>query len=160
MALLDNDGRNRTSRNEGGLETLYWSRYEAENYFINPPVLRRYAEERLSSLELFAGFRAEIRATLDQLIQERVFANDAAAFQTYSSADAAAASLIWTTSTARIKLSDFAEEFYRRLADVTGIPMLLRKGELHLLIRLVGPGELVPEVREKLDGLQRLLASG
>ena len=83
--------------------------------------------------------------------------NDEAAFQTYSTADSPAAALIWTTSTARIKLSDFAEEFYRRLAQVTGIPMLLRKGELHLLIPLLEPKEIVQEVHEKLDALQRLL---
>ncbi|MBI2926309.1 MAG: AAA family ATPase [Verrucomicrobia bacterium] len=158
LAILDNDGRNRASRLEGGLEILYWSRYEAENYFITPAVLRRYAEEKLSSLELFAGFRHEIRAILDQLIRERVFSNDEPAFQTYSTADSAAAALIWATGTARIKLSDFAEEYYRRLAQVTGIPMLLRKGELHLLIPLLEPKELVREVQEKLDALQRLLA--
>ena len=159
LAILDNDGRNRAAWNEGGLATLYWSRYEAENYFITPAVLRRYAEDKLSSLELFEGFRNEIKATLDQLIQERVFANDKAAFQTYSTADSPAAALIWTASTARVKLSDFAEEFYRRLAQVTGIPMLLRKGELHLLIPLLEPKEIAQEVHEKLDSLQRLLST-
>jgi hypothetical protein len=160
LAVLDSDGRSRASKDEGGLEVLYWTRYETENYFITPDILRRYAEQMLTSLELFAGFRAEIRATLDQLIQERVFQNDTTAFHIYCSADAAAAALIWTTSTARIKLSDFAEEFYRRLAHVTGVQMLLRKGELHRLIPLVEPGELVPEVREKLDALERLLVAG
>lgn len=157
LAVLDNDGRNRASKNEGGLEIIYWSRYEAENYFITPALLRRYAEDKLSTMDLFAGFRTEIKATLDELIRERVFANDAGAFQTYSTAEPAAAALIWTTSTARTKLSDFAEEFYRRLAKVTGIPMLLRKGELHLLIPLIDPQEVVQEVHEKLDGMDRLL---
>jgi len=160
LAVLDNDGRNRTSRSEGGFEILYWSRYEAENYFITPAVLRRYAEGKLESLELFSGFRHEIKTALDQLIRERVFANDESAFQTYSTAEFAAAALIWTTSTSRIKLSDFAEEFYRRLGQITGMPMLLRKGELHLLIPLVDPKEIAHEVHEKLDALQRLLAVG
>ena len=160
LAVLDNDGRNRISRNEGGLEILYWSRYEAENYFIAPAVLRRYAEEKLASWELFSGFRHEIKTTLEQLILERVFAHDEAAFQTYSTAEPAAAALIWMTSTSRIKLSDFAEEFYRRLSQVTGMPMLLRKGELHLLIPLIDPKEIAHEVHEKLDALQRLLIAG
>ena len=159
LAVLDNDGRNRTPRNENGLEILYWTRYEAENYFISPSVLRRYAEEKLASLELFAGFRSEIKSTLDTLIRERVFASDQTAFQTYSTAAAAAAALIWTTSTARIKLSDFAEEFFRRLGQITGVPMLLRKGELHLLIPLVDPKEIVQEVHDKLHALERLLAN-
>ncbi len=67
--------------------------------------------------------------------------------------------LIWTISTARVKLSDFAEQFYRRLGKVTGMPMLLRKGDLHLLIPYVDPKEIVPEVREKLIALQRLLTT-
>ena len=159
LAILDNDGRNRASRNENGLDILYWSRYEAENFFVTPAILRRYAEEKLSSLELFAGFRHEIKSTLDQLIRELVFANDETAFQTYSAAEPAAAALIWTTSTARVKLSDFAEEFYRRLGKVTGMPMLLRKGDLHLLIPFVDPKEIVHEVREKLNALQRLLTT-
>jgi hypothetical protein len=159
LAILDNDGRNRTTRNEGGLEILYWSRYEGENFFVTPAILRRYAEEKLSSLELFAGFRHEIKSTLDKLILERVFANDEAAFQTYSAAEPAAAALIWTTSTARVKLSDFAEEFYRRLGKVTGMPMLLRKGDLHLLIPFVNPNNIIQEVREKLNALQHLLTS-
>ncbi len=159
LAILDNDGRNRTTRNEGGLEILYWSRYEGENYFVTPAILRRYAEEKLSSLELFAGFRQEIKSTLDQLILERVFASDETAFQTYSAAEPAAAALIWTTSTARVKLSDFAEEFYRRLGKVTGMPMLLRKGDLHLLIPFADPKDIIQEVREKLNALQRLLTT-
>ena len=159
LAILDNDGRNRTTRKEGGLEILYWSRYEGENYFVTPAILRRYAEEKLSSLELFAGFRHEIKSTLDKLILERVFVNDEAAFQTYSTAEPAAAALIWTTSTARVKLSDFAEEFYRRLGKVTGMPMLLRKGDLHLLIPFVNPKDIIQEVREKLNALQRLLTT-
>lgn len=157
LAVLDNDGRNRTSSNRGGFEILYWSRYEAENYFITPALLRRYASAKLETLELFSGFRAQIDAALERLIQERVFANDETAFQTYSTAESAAASLIWTTSTARIKLSDFAEEFYRRLGQATGMPMLLRKGELHLLIPHVEPNEFPREVHEKLDSLHRLL---
>jgi ABC-type cobalamin/Fe3+-siderophores transport system ATPase subunit len=162
LAILDNDGRNRQSRNEGGLEILYWTRYEAENYFVTPVVLKRYADEKLSvpELELFSGFRNEISTTLNQLILERVFSNDQAAFQTYAAAEASAAALIWTSSTVRIKLSDFAEEFFRRLSRVTGMPMLLRKGELHLLVPLMDPKDFSTEVHEKLTALQRLVENG
>lgn len=159
LAILDNDGRNRVTRNEGGLAIHYWTRYEAENYFITPALLRRYAEQKFSGLDLFEGFRQEIGEVLGQLIRERVFANDESAFNTYSAADPAAGKLIWTTSTTRVKLSDFAEEFFRRLAKRTSTSMLLRKGELHLLIPLVDPAELSSEVNEKLNSLQQLLLS-
>jgi hypothetical protein len=55
----------------------------------------------------------------------------------------------------RIKLSDFAEEFFRRLALNNGLPMLLRKGELHRLVPYVNPTLIDDEVRAKLDALQR-----
>lgn len=159
LAILDNDGRGRSAKDEGGLQMLYWARYEAENYFVTPALLRRYAEEHLGSYELFGGFRQEIKTILDGLIRERVFANDAAAFEIYSKAEPAAAALIWSTSTVRVKLSDFAEEFFRRLGRAISMPMLLRKGELHLLIPLADPKELNLEVWEKLTALQGLLSS-
>lgn len=66
---------------------------------------------------------------------------------------------MWDASTERIKLSRFAEAFFRRLADRLGHAMLLRKGELHRLIALVEPEEIPDEVREKLDLLQALFES-
>lgn len=158
LAILDDDGRNRIARNEGALEITYWKRYEAENYFITPALLQEYAEEKLSSMDLFSGFKEEIKTTLIKLIEERVFPNDTPALKTYLSADTATSALIWAASTVRIKLSDFAEEYFRRLSKATGLPMLLRKGELHLLITMVDPAGIPQEVQEKLSSLQKLLS--
>lgn len=64
--------------------------------------------------------------------------------------------MIWTGETRQTKLSDFAEEFFRRLAEGTGQTMLLRKGDFHQLVPLV-PREVIPaEVGEKLDLLKAL----
>jgi hypothetical protein len=126
---------------------------------VTPDVLRRFAERELAPLEVFGGFSKEVRATLDQLIQERVFGGDVTAFNTYSTASAAQAGLIWTATTSRMKLSDFAEEYFRRLGHATRMPMLLREGELHRLIPLVDPTDLAQEIRDKLDALHRLLTS-
>lgn len=157
LAILDDDGRRRVASDEGGLRILYWSRYEAENYFITPAILRRFAIGKLASMELFQGFQNEIESTLAQLILERVFQNNRTEFETYLSAPPAAAALIWNSTTARLKLSDFAEEFFRRLAPATAQPMLLRKGELHQLIPHLDPKDVDSEVRDKLDTCQRLL---
>ncbi len=91
------------------------------------------------------------RQFLDTLIQERIFVQPAD-FATWKSLspNSAAAHLLWERSTERIKLSDFAEEFFRRLADATAPPMLLRKGELHQLVAYVDPQDIAPEVSEKL----------
>jgi ABC-type multidrug transport system ATPase subunit len=156
LAILDNNGKGRENSDEGGLQITYWSRYEGENYFITPAVLRAYATNAYGCMPLFNKFQPEIDEVLDGLILERVFAGRASDFATWKGLDVAAAHLFWEAKTERIKLSDFAEEFFRRLADRLGHAMLLRKGELHRLIDFVDPKALPEEVSEKLDLLESL----
>jgi hypothetical protein len=159
LAILDNDGRDRQGGTEGALHLSYWRRYEAENYFVTPDVLRRYATEQFMDLELFGGFSVEIDEVLDSLVLEQVFDALDADFQAWKNAPAEAARIVWEAKTQRIKLSTFAEEFFRRLAGrVTG-GMLLKKGELHRLVAVVDPKMIAAEVVEKLDLLNALFES-
>ena len=154
IAILDNDGQNRQSFQDGGLNLVYWKRYEAENYFITPDVLKRFALAHYQSTDLLGGFREEIEAVIGQLILERIFGNVEADFQTYSTAAPEVARIVWEAKTERFKLSDFAEEFFRRLAIKLSHPMILRKGELHRLVIHADPNSIPAEVKEKLDLLQ------
>lgn len=156
VAILDNDGRNRQPFQEGGLNPVYWRRYEAENYFITPEVLKRFAVECYRDVDLFNGFASETEEVLGQLILERVFDGVAADFQTYRTSPPEVARLLWEAKTDRLKLSDFSEEFFRRLASKLGHPMLIRKGELHRLVAHADPQAISPEVVEKLDLLKEL----
>ncbi len=156
LAILDNDGRDRKTSTEGALTLSYWRRYEAENYFVTPDVLRRYAQAQHAAMELFGGFRDEIEGVLDALLKEQVFASIEADFQAWKQAPAEVARLVWETKTERLKLSTFAEEFFRRLAIRVGGQMLLKKGELHHLVGLVEPKSISPEVAEKLNLLAEL----
>lgn len=156
VAILDKDNQNRQPFQEGGLNLVYWRRYEAENYFITPEVLRNYAMAHYRDMELFDSFRAEIESVLEQLILERVFDGITADFQTYRSSAPEVARLLWDAKTERLKLSDFAEEFFRRLADKLRHAMLLKKGELHRLVEYVDPQIIPAEVTEKLDLLDAL----
>ncbi|MCU0865544.1 MAG: ATP-binding protein [Planctomycetes bacterium] len=151
LAILDNDGRNRQDSDEGGLRSLYWRRYEAENYFVTPHVLRACVTDHYREQTLFQGYRKECDEVLDRLVRERVFRDDEADFGTWRSAPKDAARLIWEARTEHLKLSDFAEEFFRRLADRLGHAMILRKGGLHRLLAFVDPQALPPEVSAKLD---------
>ena len=157
LAILDGDGGARSDSDEGGLAVVYWKRYEVENYFVTPEVLRRQVAEHYKDLPLFFG---EIRDTseevIDALILERVFDGREQDFGTWKSAGADAARLLWEARTERLKLSDFAEEFFRRLAERLGHAMLLRKGELHRLVRFVDPFSIPAEVGEKLDLLREI----
>lgn len=154
LAILDNDGQNRQTFQDGGLNLVYWKRYEAENYFITPDVLKRFALEHYQADDLLGGFREEIEAVVGQLILERIFGNVEADYQTYRISAPEVARIVWEAKTERLKLSDFAEEFFRRLADKLSHPMILRKGELHRLVIHADPNSIPVEVKEKLDLLQ------
>lgn len=156
LAILDNDGRARTGSVEGQLQMVYWRRYEAENYFVTPDVLRRYALGQFEQMDLFGGFQREIDEVLDALVLEEVFDSIAADFQDWKQAPTGAARLVWAAKTQSIKLSSFAEDFFRRLADRMGGGMLLKKGELHRLVSVVEPQAIASEVTEKLDLLLAL----
>lgn len=157
LAILDNDGRNRASDLQGPLKISYWKRYEAENYFVTPDVLRSYALAHYADLELFGGFRAEINAVLDELLLTQLFDGVQADFLAWKQASPEIARVLWEAKTERRKLSTLAEEFFRNLAEKLGGQMLLKKGELHRLVPNVQPQGIAPEVWEKLDLLYELL---
>jgi hypothetical protein len=156
LAILDNDGKGREDSDEGDLRIVYWSRYEGENYFVTPRVLKAFVEQHYADIPLLGPSEAEIESVMDALILERVFGSRAHDFETWRKADAEAARLLWEARTERIKLIDFAEEFFRRLAASKGHAMLVRKGELYRLVDLVDPGTIPQEVAEKLDLLAGL----
>ena len=159
LAILDNDGKGRQGSDEGGLRTAYWNRYEGENYFVTPHVLKAYAKQEYSDMPLFGQFGRDIDEVLDALILEYIFSDRSRDFATWRGLDAEAARLLWEARTERIKLSDFAEEFFRRLADRLGHAMLLRKGELHRLVEFTDPLSIPEEVSEKLDLMTELFAA-
>ena len=157
LAILDSERSHRTDTNSGGLQIKYWRRYEVENYFITPAVLKQYAKQAYSDLPPFAEpFATEIDDVLDALILERVFSGRASDFATWQGLDVEAARLLWEASTERIKLSDFAETFFRRVAERRGHAMVLRKGDLHQLLNFVDPPSISTEVSETLDLLKVL----
>jgi ABC-type branched-subunit amino acid transport system ATPase component len=154
LAILDNDGRDRQSVLDGPLKIVYWKRYEAENYFVTPDLLRRYAASQYPEGDLFAQqTRTAIDEVLDALVLEQVFDGVYADFDVWRQASQELSRVLWEAKTERRKLSAFAEEFFRRLAERMGGGLLLRKGELHRLVALVPPEAIAAEVKEKLDRL-------
>lgn len=156
LAILDNDGQNRQSTLEGRLTLVYWRRYEIENYFVTPDVLRRYALGGSAAPQLFDASIFEVDVVLDGLVLESVFESIQLDFQAWKQASPEAARVVWEAKTQRLKLSVFAEEFFRRLAARVGGSMLLTKGELHRLVDLVDPKNISVEVSEKLNLLLSL----
>ena len=152
LAVLDSDGRERADSDEGGLRISYWRRYECENYIVTPDTLRSFARDRYRDAPLLLeGVGHEIDEVLDALIMERVFEGREGDFILWKEADEATGRLLWAARTERRKLSAFAEEFFRRLAERLGHAMLLRKGELHRLVDYLPAEEIAEEVGVKLD---------
>ena len=161
VAILDNDsGKSRQSELSAPLRIAYWKRYEAENYFVTPALLRKYALQHYPSEDLFVSeTQVAIDDVLDALALSQVFDGVLADFDVWKrQLDADAAQLIWASKTEQKKLSIFAEEFFRQLANRLGGQMLLTKGELHRLVAYAEPDSIVPEVKEKLDLLLELFA--
>lgn len=159
LAILDNDGRERLGVEAGDLIVVHWRRYEAENYFITPDVLRQYALAQYADMDLFEGHSAEIDALLDDLVLNAVFDAAVPDFQAWKNAPADVARVLWEAKTERRKLSTFAEEFFRQLAQQLGGQMLLKKGSLHRLMTVVDPARLPKEVGEVLDRLVVLFSN-
>ena len=129
LGILDNDGRDKQSVLDGPLKIVYWKRYEAENYFITPDLLRRYAASQYPADDLFAQqTQTAIDEVLDDLVLERVFDGAQADFDVWRQASPDASRVLWEAKTERRKLSTFAEEFFRGLALRVGGGLLLRKG--------------------------------
>lgn len=158
LGILDNDGRNRQDRDYGALSLRYWRRYEAENYFVVPDLLRRYARSCYPANDLFEGqAHTAIDEVLGEVLQELVFDGRREDLEAWQHAAADAARVIWEAKTEHRKLSSLAEEFFRRLAARLGGSMLLTKGELHRLVPLAELSTSAEgEVREKLDLLAGL----
>jgi len=158
LAILDNDGQNRQDRSEGSLAIRYWRRYEAENYFITPDLLRRYASEQYPADDLFSQqIQIAIDDVLAEVVREAVFDDSSEDYDAWRQSPPEAVRLIWEAKTERRKLSTIAEEFFRRLARRLQRSMLLKKGELHQLVPyadLTSAAEA--EVRNKLDLLQEI----
>ena len=147
LAILDSDSVVRSDSDKGGLNVVHWKRYEVENYFVTPEVLRKQVAEHYKDGEI----RDKSEEVLNGLILERVFDGRERDLKTWKTMGSDAARLLWEARTERLKLSHFAEEFFRRLAKRLGHAMLLRKGDLHRLVRFADPASIPAEVGGKLD---------
>ena len=113
---------------------------------------------RSDDMDLFDGHVPEIDSVLDDLVLEEVFDGVDADFHAWKNASAEVVRVLWDAKTERRKLSTFAEEFFRRLAQRLGGPMLLTKGSLHRLMSVVDPKLLPAEVSDVMDLVAELFS--
>jgi hypothetical protein len=156
LVILDSDGKEIPAQNgkvENDLLTMYWRRYEIENYFISPELLMEYAKKKEFNDDLFIlENEANMKKAIDDTLAEMVYNNDHQAVeQYYSTGEQTKQSLL-----AGKKMSEFAEKVFRRFADLQKQPILLNKGQYYQMIEYMDPSQISPEIKEKLDAMQSL----
>ena len=156
LAILDNDGGVKQDYDDRSLRVRYWKRYEIENYFITPELLLEFVAKTNLELGLSTVGSEQAEAVMRDLVTERVFDGNDRDYAVWLSSPPEAARLIWEAKTRSVKLSSFAEQFFRNLKERTGLEMLLTKGEFHRLVELCASGNIAREVSEKLDLLTDL----
>ena len=152
LAVLDSNSRHREDFEDGNLRAVHWRRYEIENYIVSPETLLNYVREN-GDLPLMMEPAREI---LDDMTLEQVFRGSEQDFSDWKRLEPNLSRLVWNAQAAQVKMSDFAEIFFRRVAEKTSSPMLLRKGELYKLIPYVDADSVDPEISEKLNLLADL----
>ena len=158
LVMLDGDAKDRKDT-KNLLPTIYWKRYEIENYFITRELLTDSIQNHYREHPLLGSHKKLASKILDSLIQKHVFGNKRQEFNTWNKTPPEGQQLLWKEKTRTCKLSNLAEEFYRKFAATIKSPMMYRKGKLYQLIELAEPESIPEEVTEKLDRLQELLVN-
>ena len=156
LVILDGDTKNREDT-KNQLSTSYWKRYEIESYFITRELLLDSVQNHCREFPLPGDLKNHAPKILDKLIQERIFDDNPEDFNIWKETSSKAQRLVWEGKATIHKLSALAEEFYEKLADAIGGPVLYRKGRFYELIDLVEPESIPKEITEKLDLIQDLL---
>jgi len=104
-----------------------------------------------------AAARGRPHRPASRLVWERIFTEAPGDLDNYLRADAPTRKTLWRAQTQHLKLSTFAEEYFRRIGTAMATPMLLRKGNLHELVESCDAADLKGEVKEKLDEILKIL---
>jgi ABC-type cobalamin/Fe3+-siderophores transport system ATPase subunit len=155
LGIFDNDNRNKQDETKDDFALVYWKNYEIENYFITPKVLADYISHRFKDQgALFANsFSEHFQKTIDETLLEKIFSGKKDALAEYYEAGMEIQRMILCN----FKMSEFAEEVFRRYANKMNQPMLLTKGEFYRLVPFCPADEIPDEVCEKLDCIVKYL---
>lgn len=155
LVLLDGDGRDHSGQDgaeDRGMTTLYWRRYELENYFITPELLVRYIQAHEGG-DLWGQTRVQaMREVVDDVLAEMLYEGRADGVQEFHQLGQQTRLQLL----AGRKMSLFAEKAFRLFAERERQPIPLNKGEFFQLIDLLQPEEIAPEVTDKLNAVQQL----
>jgi predicted ATPase len=156
FALFDSDNNKRPDIVNDAIATVFWKEYEIENYFLSPEAMINFVKDCRKNTEqdLFTHEDVEVFIqALDEVLLLKVFDNSAEVLEQYHKGGRDLKRMLLRNT----KMSEVAEEVFRRYAGKMNHPMLLTKGEFYRLAPFCPAEEIPKEVSEKLDMLVQYL---
>lgn len=155
FAIFDNDNRNRQNEVNEDLATIYWKRYELENYFINPEIIMDFVKIHYEKQQIEPLFLQPIidnfQSILDKKTAQFVFNNDIKAFEEFVKLPKALKNTLWVNLTSNKKMSLFLEDVFELYSQTYQQPILLNKGQFYELINVMSIDKVDVEIKEVLD---------
>ncbi|RKZ50677.1 MAG: AAA family ATPase [Candidatus Parabeggiatoa sp. nov. 2] len=161
IALFDGDNRRKPDEISDDLATVYWKKYQLENYFIMPQVIEEfvkayYAKQFLASSTAQRNL-ALLKEAINQTILVDILNNDAQAYAAYLKLDKALQRQLFINNANNKKLSEFLDHVLEKFSELNHKPRLLNKGRYYELIPFLPKPAVDSEVTEKLDLLVKYL---
>lgn len=152
FAIFDSDNRNMVNEINDDLATLYWKRYELENYFIYPEVILNYVRVHYEKQQVEPLFLQpkldEFKSVLDNKILKFVFNNNKEAFMDFNNVPNSLKTVLWVNLTKNLKMSLFLEEVLETYSKKYNQPILLNKGQFYELIEFLPLDRVDDEIKE------------
>lgn len=149
IAVLDSDGKQKTTEKDDKFATVYWKRYELENYFVKPQVIDNWMKNRLN----IRGTLSEIyfREAMDACMLEFVFNNNRQALEEFNALTPALKDSYWISITKNLKLSLFFENVLSEYSHRSGQYIPINKGQFYELIQYLPKEQVDAEITNALD---------
>jgi hypothetical protein len=162
FGLFDGDNLQRPDKIENVFATVFWKEYEIENYFITPDVLLKYAANVLDE-DVGPLFRNTVTANvkdfesvIHEILLETIFGGDKNQLDEYLTASTGLKRTLLKTW----KMSQFAEDVFKRYSGKFSKSLLLAKRDFYKLVFYCPVDEIPEEVNKKLDLLAEYLEYG
>ena len=163
IAIFDSDGTERQNEiNENGLTTLYWKKYELENYFINPESVAVFARNHFidSKGELFSQIdENKFKEFFERHFLLPIFGDDETVLGVYKKSNKEEQNALYNSSSKNKKVSLFLEETFQQFAKNTNTEIILRKSEFYKLIAFCDAKTIDKEVLDVLNQLNAVLST-
>ena len=164
IAVFDSDGKNKQDDIDDALATVYWKKYELENYFINPDNIIRFVKDYYNQeeIDLFnqqndLDKRIDLLNSIVNNTIHSEFITDNEAWEAYFQSGKALQRTLFNSVTENKKMSRFLEKIFLEFSHQTNLPVLLNKGQFHRIIRVMDKESVDKEIIEKLDLIYKYL---